>query len=72
MVRGSWSFQFSIVPQNSKYFTLTYYFFTARRYASAVPARTCRRRVSVSVTSRCSTKMAERRITRTTPHAQGL
>ena len=40
--------------------------FTARCYASAVLAMgLC---PSVSVTSRCSTKMAKRRITQTTPH----
>ena len=43
-------------------------FFTARCYASAVPAMALCLSVCLSVTSRCSTKTAERRITQTTPH----
>jgi len=42
--------------------------FTARCYASAVLAMGLCPSVSVSVTSRCSTKTAKRRITQTTPH----
>ena len=43
-------------------------FFTARCYASAVLALALCLSVCLSVTSRCSTKMAKRRITQTTPH----
>ena len=46
--------------------------FTARCYASAVLAMalclSVRLSVCLSVTSRCSTKTAKRRITQTTPH----
>ena len=42
--------------------------FTARCYASAVLAMALCPSVCPSVTSRCSTKMAKRRITQTTPH----
>ena len=42
--------------------------FTARCYASAVLALALCLSVCLSVTSRCSTKMAKRRITQTTPH----
>ena len=42
--------------------------FTARCYASAVLAMGLCPCLSVSVTSRCSTKTAKRRITQTTPH----
>jgi len=42
--------------------------FTARCYASAVLAMGLCLSVSVSVTSRSSTKTAKRRITQTTPH----
>ena len=48
-----------------------YSFFTARCYASAVLAHgpvSVRLSVRPSVTSRCSTKTAKRRITQTTPH----
>ena len=53
-------------------FRLHSWIFTARRYASAVLAMAlclsvCLS-VGLSVTSRCSTKMAKRRITQTTPH----
>jgi len=43
-------------------------FFTARCYASAVLAMALCPSVRLSVTSRCSTKTAKRRITQTTPH----
>jgi len=43
-------------------------FFTARCYASAVVAMDLCLSVSLSVTSRSSTKTAKRRITQTTPH----
>jgi len=42
--------------------------FTARCYASAVLAMALCLSVCLSVTSRCSTKTAKRRITQTTPH----
>ena len=42
--------------------------FTARCYASAVLAMGLCPSVCLSVTSRCSTKTAKRRITQTTPH----
>ena len=42
--------------------------FTARCYASAVLAMALCLSVRLSVTSRCSTKTAKRRITQTTPH----
>jgi len=42
--------------------------FTARCYASAVLAMALCPSVRLSVTSRCSTKTAKRRITKTTPH----
>ena len=42
--------------------------FTARCYASAVLAMALCPSVRPSVTSRCSTKTAKRRITQTTPH----
>jgi len=49
--------------------------FTARCYASAVLAMALCLSVRLSVTSRCSTKTAKRRITQTTPSnntTQGL
>ena len=42
--------------------------FTARCYASAVLAMALCLSVCLSITSRCSTKTAKRRITQTTPH----
>ena len=42
--------------------------FAARCYASAVLAMALCLSVCLSVTSRCSTKTAKRRITQTTPH----
>jgi len=42
--------------------------FTARCYESAVLAMALCLPVCLSVTSRCSTKTAKRRITQTTPH----
>ena len=44
------------------------FIFTARCYASAVLAIALYPSVRLSVTSRCSTKTAIRRITQTTPH----
>ena len=44
------------------------YIFTARCYASAVLAMGLCPSLCLSVTSRCSTKTAKRRITQTTPH----
>ena len=43
-------------------------YFTTRCYASAVLAMALYPSVCLSVTSRCSTKTAERRITQRTPH----
>ena len=48
--------------------TYDYTVFTARCYASAVLAMSLCLSVCPSVTSRCSTKTAKRRITQTTPH----
>ena len=64
------SFQASFNPPSLQILPTVAFLFTARCYASAVLAvGLCPSvSVSVSVTSRSSTKTAKRRITQTTPH----
>ena len=70
----SWTIYKQSAPQSRQITTPTphHSVFTARCYASAVlamgPCSSVCVCLSVSVTSRCSTKTAKRRITQTTPH----
>ena len=57
------------LESNAQVKSIFFWFFTVRCYASAVLAMAlCLTSVCLSITSRCSTKMAKRRITQTKPH----